>query len=94
MCLWDVRDGLRCNELIRGQYIPTHFREAHGIHGPDKKRVICLWESCNREFNKESLARHVGEVHLGIVFPCDCGAVFSRKDTLNKHRRACTGLQQ
>ncbi|KAG2075414.1 hypothetical protein BDR04DRAFT_1150225 [Suillus decipiens] len=87
LCLWDVAQGLHCDALIHGNELSTHLREAHGIHGPDNRRVFCLWESCNREFNKESLARHVEEIHLRIAYKCDCGRIFSRRDTLNRHKR-------
>ncbi|KAG1841122.1 hypothetical protein DFJ58DRAFT_77755 [Suillus subalutaceus] len=90
-CMWHCGNGLHCNALIRGHNLSAHLREAHGIEGSDMTRVWCLWNSCNREFNKESLSRHVEEVHMGIVHACGCGAVFSRKDTLAKHKRTCSG---
>ncbi|KAG2035728.1 hypothetical protein BDR03DRAFT_961390 [Suillus americanus] len=86
-CMWDCGYGLHCNALIHGHNLSAHLREAHGIYGSDKTRFWCLWNSCNREFNKESLSRHVEEVHMGIVYQCTgCGSTYTRKDTLNRHR--------
>ncbi|KAG2031233.1 hypothetical protein BDR03DRAFT_972936 [Suillus americanus] len=94
-CMWVCPTGLHCNALIRGYNLSTHLREAHGLHGSDKSRCWCLWNSCNREFNKESVVRHVEEIHLGIGYSCNqCGAAFSRRDTLNRHSRACSGDQR
>ncbi|KAG2069598.1 hypothetical protein BDR04DRAFT_1232090 [Suillus decipiens] len=87
-CLWDSGwQSLRCNALIRGHELSTHLREVHGIHGPDNCRVSCLWKSCNTEFNKESLARHIEETHMRIAYKCDCGSTFSRRDTLTRHKK-------
>ncbi|KAG1866124.1 hypothetical protein F4604DRAFT_970802 [Suillus subluteus] len=85
-CMWDCGHGLHCNALIHGYNLPAHLREAHGIRGSDNTRVWCLWKSCNREFNKENLSRHVEEVHMGIVYECGCGSTYTRRDTLNKHK--------
>ncbi|KAG2145309.1 uncharacterized protein EDB93DRAFT_513224 [Suillus bovinus] len=85
-CLWDCSQGLHCNDLIRSYDVSAHLREVHGIHGPDKSPVTCRWQSCNRGLEKETLARHIEEIHVGIVYRCQCGDTFSRKDTLNKHK--------
>ncbi|KAG2369025.1 hypothetical protein BDR07DRAFT_846536 [Suillus spraguei] len=91
-CFWVCEhNGLHCNDLIRGHGVSAHLREVHGIHGPDKARVVCRWEHCGRELNKESLARHFEELHLGIAYWCECGVPFSRKDTLNRHKKTCSG---
>ncbi|KAG2032693.1 hypothetical protein BDR03DRAFT_969253 [Suillus americanus] len=92
-CMWDVAHRLHCNALIRGYNISSHLREVHGIHGSDKCRNMCIWNGCNRELKKESLLRHVEEVHLRIVYSCDCGNTYSRRDTLNRHQRSCTVRQ-
>ncbi|KAG1860897.1 hypothetical protein F4604DRAFT_1112676 [Suillus subluteus] len=92
LCMWDVQHRLRCNALIRGHNFPRHLHEAHGIHGSDRTRVFCLWRSCNKELNKESLSRHVEEVHLRITFSSDCGNMYSHRHTLKLHKRTCTGL--
>ncbi|KAG2033893.1 hypothetical protein BDR03DRAFT_966423 [Suillus americanus] len=91
--MWDVQPGLHCDALIRGHDLHAHLREAHGIHGSDLTRFFCLWRSCHKELNKESLV-HLEEMHLGIRYYRDCGADFLRRDTLWRHKRTCTGLQR
>ncbi|KAG2124514.1 hypothetical protein BD769DRAFT_874711 [Suillus cothurnatus] len=90
-CMWGYPGGLHCNALFRGHNLSAHLREVHGINGTDKTRFLCQWDSCVREFNKESLVRHVEELHMRIVYSCKCGNTFSRRDTLNKHRTTCSG---
>ncbi|KIK41285.1 hypothetical protein CY34DRAFT_29177, partial [Suillus luteus UH-Slu-Lm8-n1] len=86
-CLWVGADGLHCDDLIRCYDLDTHLRQVHGVHGSDKDRMLCRWRSCNKELNKENFVRHIEEIHMGIVHTCTaCGATFSRKDTLIKHR--------
>lgn len=87
LCLWVGAGGLHCGDLIRGCDFSAHQRQVHGVHGSDRDRVLCQWDSCNRELNKESLARHVEEVHMVIAHTCWCGSTFSRRDTLSKHKR-------
>ncbi|KAG2352260.1 hypothetical protein BDR07DRAFT_1389317 [Suillus spraguei] len=88
-CFWDCGQGLHCNALICGYDLSKHLREVHGIHGSDKTRVYCLWNSCNKDVNKECLTRHVEEIHMRIVYMCECHSTFSRKDTLNNHKKTC-----
>ncbi|KAG2035837.1 hypothetical protein BDR03DRAFT_961694 [Suillus americanus] len=88
-CMWDCGHGLHCCAIIRGHSLSDHLREAHGIYGSDKTRFWCLWNSCNRESNKDSLVRHIKETHMGIMYVCGCGSTFSRRDTLNKHNQTC-----
>ncbi|KAG1857882.1 hypothetical protein C8R48DRAFT_269827 [Suillus tomentosus] len=84
---WPQCQDLHCNDFFYGYNLSRHLQEKHGIHGSDKDHVFCLWNSCYLELNKESLTRHVEEKHLKIVHPCGCGKEFSRRDTLNRHRR-------
>ncbi|KAG2351471.1 hypothetical protein BDR07DRAFT_1443986 [Suillus spraguei] len=51
-------------------------RIVHGIHGSDTIRVFCLWNLVIGT-QKEIL----------IVYRCGCGSTFSRRDTLNRHKR-------
>ncbi|KAG2074420.1 kinase-like protein [Suillus decipiens] len=87
-CMW-VNGEFHCNDLFCGHDLSSHLRGAHGIHGPGNRRVRCNWNVCNKELKKESLTRHVEEVHLEIGYSCDCGASFSRKDTLSYHKKNC-----
>ena len=92
MCRWREVYGLHCGSLFCGNNLTAHLRDAHDIHGADKKRVYCLWEGCNTEMNKESIARHVEEKHLMVVYPCGtCRSSFTRRDTLKKHKTTCSG---
>ncbi|KAJ8584900.1 hypothetical protein M405DRAFT_884094 [Rhizopogon salebrosus TDB-379] len=91
-CLWDGHYGLHCNDLFCGHNLSAHLREVHHIHGADKTPLYCLWNGCGLVLNKESLSRHVEERHLGIAYRCDtCGKSYSRRDTLNKHMKTCSG---
>jgi hypothetical protein len=36
----------------------------------------------------------VEDIHMGIVYFCDCGSKFSRKDALNNHKENCSGQQR
>ncbi|OAX30802.1 hypothetical protein K503DRAFT_788231 [Rhizopogon vinicolor AM-OR11-026] len=93
-CWWDGQYGLHCNDLFHGNDLSAHLRDAHGIRGADKSFVCCQWDQCNSVMKKESLVRHVEERHLGIAYRCDtCGKKsYSRKDTLNRHKKTCSGL--
>ncbi|KAG2118389.1 hypothetical protein DEU56DRAFT_142975 [Suillus clintonianus] len=88
-CMWDHIQGLHCNHFFYGYNLNTHLRDVHGIHGPDKYRVLCKWNGCGLEVNKESLGRHVEEKHMRIIHSCECGKTFSRRDTLSRHRTTC-----
>ncbi|OJA19530.1 hypothetical protein AZE42_06608 [Rhizopogon vesiculosus] len=92
-CWWDGEYGLHCNDLFRGNDLSAHLRDVHGIRGADKSPVCCRWNRCNLAMKKESIVRHVEERHLGIAHPCDtCGKKsFSRQDTLNRHKKTCSG---
>ncbi|KAG2132970.1 hypothetical protein DEU56DRAFT_757198 [Suillus clintonianus] len=90
LCLWSDADypQFHCDALILGTNTPAHLREVHGIKGKDSDLFPCMWEHCNKVVKRESMARHVEEVHMGIVYPCEqCGHTFTRKDTLNKHTK-------
>ncbi|KAJ8582277.1 hypothetical protein M405DRAFT_830920, partial [Rhizopogon salebrosus TDB-379] len=91
-CLWVGEYGLRCNDFFCGQNLSAHLREVHDIHGGDKTPIFCLWHGCGLGLNKESLSRHVEERHLCIGHRCGtCGKSYSRRDTLSKHTKTCSG---
>ncbi|KAG1849163.1 hypothetical protein DFJ58DRAFT_795377 [Suillus subalutaceus] len=93
-CMWGYPHGLHCNYLIRGINLSAHLHDIHGIHGKGSARAECKWEHCGQEFNIESLYQHVEEIHMGIVYFCDCGSKFLRRDTLSSHKENCSGQQR
>ncbi|KAG1724110.1 uncharacterized protein EDB91DRAFT_1087608 [Suillus paluster] len=82
-CMWGYMNGLHCDELIIGNSLSTHLRNFHGVCGAAKLKLVCNWMHCGRELDKESLSRHIEEIHMGIVYFCECGKRFSRRCTLN-----------
>jgi hypothetical protein len=92
--MWGYPHGLHCNYLIRGINLSAHLHEIHGIHGKESVRAQCRWNHCGQEFNIEGLYEHVEDIHMGIVYFCDCGSKFSRKDALNNHKENCSGQQR
>ncbi|KAI5984438.1 hypothetical protein EDD15DRAFT_2308653 [Pisolithus albus] len=86
-CGWVESDDV-CGVLVPGESFSVHLREAHGVFGNDKTQFKCQWIECGLLMNKESIGRHVAEMHLSYTYPCThCGEVFSRKNTLNRHVR-------
>ncbi|KAG6329753.1 hypothetical protein ID866_9336 [Astraeus odoratus] len=86
LCGWVCGDGVVCNQPVPGEQFPAHLREQHEVVGGDKTKMTCNWYGCESKMNKESVARHVSETHLGFRFNCHiCGGVFTRKNTLNGH---------
>ncbi|KAG0699262.1 hypothetical protein DFH29DRAFT_937577 [Suillus ampliporus] len=94
-CMWGGPYGLHCNHIFDSHGLADHLREFHGIQGADHSRVYCMWNYCNMELNKENLSRHVEEMHLRIIYPCNtCNKTFTRRYNLNKHKNNCPGQQQ
>ncbi|KAI6127385.1 hypothetical protein EDD16DRAFT_1516664 [Pisolithus croceorrhizus] len=84
-CGW-VDSGVVCYQPLLPDEFSNHLRR-HGVTGDDKAKMYCRWVHCNTLMNKESVARHVLEVHLGIKFECPvCGYEFSRRDSMMSHR--------
>ncbi|KAG2096356.1 uncharacterized protein F5147DRAFT_778405 [Suillus discolor] len=56
-----------------------------------KDRVECTWDGCPALISKDSLTRHVEEVHEGkIKAVCTgCGRVFKRQYQMNEHIPRC-----
>ncbi|KIM56016.1 hypothetical protein SCLCIDRAFT_272391 [Scleroderma citrinum Foug A] len=87
-CAWVVGDTY-CGLPVLGHMFPTHLRDYHGISGNDRTPFYCQWVGCGALMNKESINRHVTEMHLQTRHICPvCGENFSRRYTLNSHMRS------
>ncbi|KAG2153247.1 hypothetical protein DEU56DRAFT_751847 [Suillus clintonianus] len=91
VCLWDDGSGNHCGANINLSDLRIHLR-THGVKGPAKSVVSCAWDDCGRDpMKKESIIRHVKEVHLRVKHRCgQCGASFSRQSTRNTHLQSHT----
>ncbi|KAH7884556.1 hypothetical protein F5I97DRAFT_1470252 [Phlebopus sp. FC_14] len=86
-CGWVEGQSL-CNEEFQGSKLSAHLKAAHGITGPDNAQFVCCWAGCATPMKKESVIRHVQEIHLIWRYYCPwpvCKEHFSRKYTLNQH---------
>jgi len=87
ICGW-VISGMTCNMPIIGNMFSVHLRDQHGVIGGSKVKVRCEWTKCGMEMNKESIVRHVTEMHLEYKFICNiCNAIFTRRHSLDRHVR-------
>ncbi|KAI6025455.1 hypothetical protein EDC04DRAFT_241295 [Pisolithus marmoratus] len=86
-CGWVV-GGAPCGHVLFPAEFSEHLR-AHGVSGNDATRVPCRWVACDSpQMGRGNLLRHVFEVHLELRFECpDCGMSFTRRNSLNNHRR-------
>ncbi|KAG1898731.1 kinase-like domain-containing protein [Suillus fuscotomentosus] len=91
-CKWNGPNGLSCDHLIHPHDLSSHLREVHEIRGSGNSRNQCIWDGCNRVLRRDTLLRHINEVHGRVVrHSCDsCGRKFRRLCMLNGHRRTCT----
>ena len=63
-CCWVNEDGSICRESISYD-CATHLATAHGISKTaSRTRVACRWCSPPKQMKRESIVRHVREVHL------------------------------
>ncbi|KAI6154605.1 hypothetical protein BKA82DRAFT_158464 [Pisolithus tinctorius] len=87
-CGWVV-GGEPCNDVLFPEQFSGHLT-THGIRGNGTTNMLCCWVGCNApKMKKESVLRHVFEVHLELRFECpDCGLSFTRKTSLNHHRKS------
>lgn len=86
-CGWVV-SGEPCNAVLFPRDFSRHLRD-HGVRGNNAAAISCGWVACdNPQMNRGNVLRHVFEVHLELRFECpDCGMSFSRRNSLNNHRR-------
>ncbi|KAI6105016.1 hypothetical protein EV401DRAFT_610325 [Pisolithus croceorrhizus] len=82
-----LRTRIRCSVLFPGQF-SRHLR-VHGVTGNNAAAMSCGWVACDApQMNRGNILRHVFEMHLELRFDCsDCGMSFSRRTSLNNHRR-------
>ena len=73
----------------------SHHQEPHLPTRSGQEKVECGWTGCSSVIAKDSLARHVTEVHLRKVkHTCDrCGKAFTRTYEKKKHEPTCRGRQ-
>ncbi|KAF9243547.1 hypothetical protein BU15DRAFT_59914 [Melanogaster broomeanus] len=81
---WDVGQGQDpCNASIQGPDFSEHLRIVHGVTGHEKMQLRCWWMGCGSLMKKESVVRHVQEMHLGWRYSCSvCGEEFSRNHSM------------
>ncbi|KAF8557851.1 hypothetical protein OG21DRAFT_1481880 [Imleria badia] len=87
-CLWE-EDHSPCHLWIRGEKsaINAHIQKWHGWQpGGDKSRVDCRWCACVKTMLRESIARHIVNIHLGEIWECQgCGKEIVRSDAYGQH---------
>ncbi|KAF8557857.1 hypothetical protein OG21DRAFT_1504840 [Imleria badia] len=88
-CLWEV-DHSPCHLWIRGEKsaVNAHIQKWHGWQpeGDNKSRVDCRWCACGKMMLRESIARHIVNVHLGEIWECQgCGKEIARSDAYGQH---------
>ncbi|KAG2104088.1 uncharacterized protein F5147DRAFT_705021 [Suillus discolor] len=86
ICSWHSGLGIPCGAYTSVSDLSRHL-SMHGVNGPAKSVISCAWGDCGRApMKRESIVRHVEEVHLQVKYLCDqCSASFSRKSTRNGH---------
>ncbi|KAF8420567.1 hypothetical protein L210DRAFT_804090, partial [Boletus edulis BED1] len=87
-CCWE-EDRSPCLLWITGDKsrINAHIQRWHGWNpGGDKLQVDCRWSACGKMMLKESIARHIVNIHLGAMWECQgCGKDFVRNDVYGQH---------
>lgn len=86
LCGW-IDGQVVCNQPFLPDEVSSHLRR-HGVTGNDKTKIRCCWLQCGTVMNKESMSRHVLEIHLELKYKCPvCEVQFSRNESMMKHRR-------
>lgn len=87
-CRWE-EDHSSCDLWIKcdKSSIKAHIQKWHGgTPGGDKSRVDCHWSACSKTMLKESISRHIVNVHLGETWECQgCGKGTTRSDAFGRH---------
>lgn len=74
----------------------SHHQEPHlHVTRGSQEKVKCGWTGCSSVIKKDSLTRHVTEIHLRKVkHTCDrCGRAFMRTYDKKNHEPTCRGRQ-
>ncbi|KAG1824371.1 uncharacterized protein BJ212DRAFT_1522883 [Suillus subaureus] len=71
ICLWDSGLGIPCGAFISVSDLSKHLW-MHGVNGPAKSDMSCAWGDCGRAMKRESVVRHVEEVHLQEILTFGC----------------------
>ncbi|KAG2153637.1 uncharacterized protein EDB93DRAFT_206530 [Suillus bovinus] len=90
-CAW-IEDGKRCGHSISSdkRKLGMHLSDSHGIHGKDKKEVVCSWQGCNQPMQRGAIGRHIISRHLQVRWTCKfCPKNYSRRDAMKKHAKDC-----
>ncbi|KIJ05301.1 hypothetical protein PAXINDRAFT_103830 [Paxillus involutus ATCC 200175] len=87
-CRWEENSS-PCHLWIKGDksYINTHIQKWHGGKpGGDKLEADCRWSTCQKKMLKESVCRHMVNIHLEEKWECQgCGGEIARKDAYGRH---------
>lgn len=70
-CKWKDESGPVCEEVLTYGSLPEHL-SMHGIKNMTRdSSTKCNWVGCKRKrpMNRESIVRHIREVHLGLKRP-------------------------
>ncbi|KIJ10112.1 hypothetical protein PAXINDRAFT_102093 [Paxillus involutus ATCC 200175] len=87
-CRWEENSS-PCHLWVKSDksYINTHIQKWHGgAPGGDKVKTHCRWSTCQKKMLKESVCRHVVNIHLEEKWECQgCGGEIARKDAYGRH---------
>lgn len=84
-CRWD--GGCLSVLTVDRSEVMKHLQLHHNVKsGGDKDKMLCHWDSCGKEMQKESISRHIVTVHLSDKTKCgSCGKQFTRSDSKLRH---------
>ena len=87
-CRWE-EDQSPCHLWVKGDKscINVHIQKWHGGKaGGDEHKIACRWSGCGMTMWKESIARHIVNIHLGEIWKCQgCGKGIARGDAYRRH---------
>lgn len=65
-CQWQSQGSLVCGQEITGEAVPKHLA-LHGIRNMRRDLIAqCCWGECGASITRQSITRHLREVHLGL----------------------------